>query len=928
LKNRRSIRTNFITAIVLATVVLICALAVVMSNFFHSIADAILLETIPPLTKTAAGSVGVSMGRLADRILAIRDDQVFGDPHAPAAEKQRVLDRAASELYFDWLGLFSPMGSLVTGTPRSAPFIQSDMFAELREARGMVVDVKSDPLGEPEVVIGIPVTRDGVVVHYLVGSYHYGVLDYIINSFSISPDSIAYIVNNRGRFMAHLDTSLVRLRETIFSNFYGENLGAALDGIIEMVSLGKPGTVSFGRGETRRILSFAPVEGTSWSLVVETSSNDFVGTIYRGLLLNVTLAFAFMVFLVVAANVFIVRMVTRPLRTITNQVHKLGEGTFKYYFPSSFFRQDNEITQLAEAFNSMSGSLEGVIRDMESIVRATGSGKLDARVSVSQFKGDFRKIAEGMNDSLDLICSYLHAIPEAVALFDEKREMLFRNDAMTEFLLVHGMMPDNPRLLELITGGGFDSGGDLDPGIAAIFSSAIPKPGSFSGDVSLFGIYGIDNFSIQIRRVGREAREGGSLCIVMVLNNVTILTNAKQDAEAASRTKSEFISRMSHEIRTPMNAIIGMTQIAKNTYEQERILDCLDKIESSSTHLLGIINDVLDIGKIEAGKLSLNIDDFYLSFALGNVMAMIAPKAQQKNIYVNLSMQNIVHGRLSTDKQRLSQILINLLSNAVKFSPENSEVKLNVRETEWDDGTGTYRFEIVDFGIGISEEQAARLFRPFEQADGSITRNYGGTGLGLVICKTLVEMMGGTIGLQSKPGKGSIFTFTIRCESQDIAEQQSPTLPDAPAGEEPDFSGRRCLIVDDIAINREIIMEFLSLTSLEMETADNGLEAFEKFTASEEGHFDIILMDMQMPVMDGCLATQKIRRLKRRDARGIPIVAMTANVMQEDIQRAMEAGMTAHIGKPIEMDVVFRVLSEQLPGAPAKPRSRGEPRFV
>ena len=908
MKNRRSIKTNFIVAITLATVLLICALAVIMFNFLHSITDAILLETIPPLTKTAARSVGISMGILADRILVIKDNKSFSDPYAPVAEKQQILDNATSELSFDWLGLFSPMGSLITGTPRSPPFIQSDLFMELRETRAMVIDVKSTPLGEPEVVIGIPIIRDGEITRHLVGSYHYYVLDHIINSFSISPDSIAYIVNSRGRYMAHLDENLVRLRETIFPSFYGDNS----DEIMEKINRGESGTVRFGRGGARRIVSFAPVEGTSWSLVVETSRNDFVGTIHQSLLLNMKFAFIFMVFLVVAANTFIVRMVTKPLRAITNQVHKLGQGTFKYYLPSNFFRQDNEITQLAAAFNSMSNSLEGVIGEMESIVRATGSGRLDARINAFPLKGDFKKIAEGINNSLDLICSYLHAIPEAVALFDEKREMLFRNDAMTEFLLVHGMLPDDPRLLELITGGGFDSGDDMNPAMAAIFSSAIPNPKPFSANVSLLGVYGMDNFSMQVRRVGKETSEGDSLCIVMVLNNVTILTNAKQDAEAASKTKSEFISRMSHEIRTPMNAIIGMTQIAKSADEQEKILDCLDKIEGSSAHLLGIINDVLDIGKIEAGKLLLNIDDFYLSSALGNVMAMIAPKAQQKNIYINLSMQNIVHGRLSADKQRLSQILINLLSNAVKFSPENSEVKLNVKETEWENGIGTYRFEIIDFGIGINEEQTSRLFRPFEQADGSITRNYGGTGLGLVISKTLVELMGGTIGLQSKPMEGSIFTFTIRCASQDITEQQDPTPSAAPPKETPDFSGRRCLIVDDIVINREIIMEFLSLTHLEMETADNGQEAFERFKASDEGYFDVVLMDMQMPIMDGCTATQEIRSLERKDARNIPIIAMTANVMQEDIQRALESGMNAHIGKPIEMDAVFTVLSEKL----------------
>jgi len=914
LSNRRSIRTNFITAVVVATVLLVCALVIIMFNFLHSITDAILLETTPPLTKTAAQSVGISMGILADHIFAIKDNPIFDDPDASLDQKQQLLDGAASELYFGWLGLYSPMGSLITGTQSSPYAIQMDLLAELRERHYTVVDVKSNILGEPEVVIGVPVIRYGMVTHYLVASYYYYVLDNIINSFSISPDSITYIINRRGRYMAHLDIDLVRQRQTIFSSFYGGGFDAELGEIMEKINRGESGIVPFRRGNTRNILSFAPVEGTCWALVVETSSNDFVDTIYRGILLNMKFAFILMVLLVVAANLLFVRLVTKPLRTITSHVHQLGEGTFKYYLPSNLSRQNNEITQLASAFNSMSNSLEVVIRDMEKIVCAAGTGRLNARINVVPLKGDFQRIAKGINDSLDLICSYLHAIPEAVALFDNKREMLFRNDAMTEFLLVHGMLPDDPRLLELITGGGYDSGADLNPKIAAIFSPAVSNPVPFSTDVSLFGIYGIDNFNMQVERVGKATPEGGSLCIVMVLNNVTVLTNAKQDAEAASRTKSEFISRMSHEIRTPMNAIIGMTQIAKSADEQDKILDCLDKIESSSSHLLGIINDILDIGKIEAGKLSLNIEDFYLSSVLGNVMSMIAPKAQEKSIQINLSMQNIAHGGLSTDKQRLSQVLINLLSNAVKFSPENSEVKLNVHERSWKEGIGTYVFEVVDFGIGISDEQSSRLFRPFEQADGSITRNYGGTGLGLVISKTLVELMGGTINLQSKPGEGSIFTFTIRCASRDIVDSYTPPPPAEPTDTNPDFSGKRCLVVDDIVINREIVMELLSLTNLEMETADNGLEAFEKFNRSEEGYFDIILMDMQMPVMDGCSAVQGIRRLARKDAKEIPIIAMTANVMKEDVQRALQSGMNAHMGKPIEMNTVFRIISEQLNG--------------
>jgi len=338
------------------------------------------------------------------------------------------------------------------------------------------------------------------------------------------------------------------------------------------------------------------------------------------------------------------------------------------------------------------------------------------------------------------------------------------------------------------------------------------------------------------------------------------------------------------------------------------VLDCLEKIEDSSTHLLGIVNDILDLGKIEARKISLNIEGFYLAPVLESIISMIISKAQQKNISINLAMENIEHCCLSTDKQRLSQVLLNLLSNAVKFSHDNSEVNVTVQELDWEDGFGIYSFEVADYGIGITEEQAERLFHPFEQADGSITRNYGGTGLGLVISKHLVELLGGTINLKSKPGEGSTFSFTICCASQSVLE---PNAANGSTENEHDFPGRRCLIVDDIDINREIVMELLSVTGMDMETAENGLEALEKVQASEEGYFDIVFMDMQMPVMDGCTAAQKIRKLDRKDA-NLPIVAMTANVMQEDIQRALDSGMNAHLGKPIELKAVFNMLNELL----------------
>ncbi|MDR0862113.1 MAG: response regulator [Oscillospiraceae bacterium] len=379
--------------------------------------------------------------------------------------------------------------------------------------------------------------------------------------------------------------------------------------------------------------------------------------------------------------------------------------------------------------------------------------------------------------------------------------------------------------------------------------------------------------------------------------------------EKMSHAKSDFLSSMSHEIRTPMSAIIGMAQIARNATDKARIDDCLQKIEDNSKHLIGVINDILDFSKVESGKLQLDEQLFSLRENLAFVESMFQGKMEEKHLDFSLVVKDIKNDGIVTDSLRLNQVLINLLSNAVKFTNAGGKVTLTAEELMHMGNDSVYAFAVTDTGIGIEPEQAKKLFTPFVQASAGTAKLYGGTGLGLVISKNIVEKMGGDIELDSVPGEGSTFSFTIRVVSQEAAE---PAAQEEEEQGAPDFHGKRLLIVDDIEINREIAVEILRETCVEMECAENGKVALDMFLNAPEGYYDMILMDMQMPVMDGCESTEMIRKSGKRDAATIKIVAVTANVMRDDVARAYAAGMNGHIGKPIDFGEAYKIMATML----------------
>jgi len=382
------------------------------------------------------------------------------------------------------------------------------------------------------------------------------------------------------------------------------------------------------------------------------------------------------------------------------------------------------------------------------------------------------------------------------------------------------------------------------------------------------------------------------------------LFNAIDKANQAGRAKSRFLANLSHEIRTPMNAIIGMTQIAERTQQPDEIVRCIKQIGMSSKHLLGLINDVLDISKIEDGKLKLTHTAFDLRQVIESIHVSMVQLAVNKSQELLIEFHNTGDTRLLGDDMRLSQVLINLLGNALKFTPEHGLVRLDILEFSRGQNSVTIQFSVTDTGIGIAPEFLERMFKPFEQADNSISRNYGGTGLGLAISQYIVEMMGGQIQVKSVQGQGACFSFSVPFE---IDTATAPIEKDNNETQEQvlDFSGHTILVVDDVKINRLILHSFLKGTNIAVDEAENGAEAVEKVLASPAGHYSLVFMDMQMPVMDGCTATRTIRASKHPDAVTLPIIAMTANVFKEDVQEVLSSGMNGHIGKPVDIQIVF-----------------------
>ena len=403
-----------------------------------------------------------------------------------------------------------------------------------------------------------------------------------------------------------------------------------------------------------------------------------------------------------------------------------------------------------------------------------------------------------------------------------------------------------------------------------------------------------------------------TILLIFVNNQQRLLQKKTQDAEAAVRAKSEFLSHMSHDIRTPINGMMGMLDIAQAHLNNPEKMDlCLSKMRGAADQLLSLINDVLDMSKIETGSIQLVEEPFDMIRLLNGTLAVQEIIASEKSLTIEQDIEGAIeHPCVCGSPNYVRSILVNIISNAIKYTNPGGDIFVSARELSCDGEYVKFEFADYDFvvkdnGIGMSEEFAEHIFEPFTQEHAENRSSYQGTGLGMSIVKNLINKMKGTITLETKQGEGSTFTITLPVKLDTVCFEETETEE-----EETSIEGMKILLVEDNDLNLEVAQYILEDAGAEIIVARNGLESVELFEQSESDSFDVILMDVMMPVMDGLTATKRIRKLKRKDARTVPVIAMTANVFNEDIIAAKEAGMNEHIAKPLDFDKLIHTLAK------------------
>ena len=588
--------------------------------------------------------------------------------------------------------------------------------------------------------------------------------------------------------------------------------------------------------------------------------------------------------------------ISKPIIKLSEDIRNFSEGELGIEIPDKLLGRRDELGLIYRSFSNVISTIGNLINDLHNTSDNVIKGNINARMDYgNKYRGSYEHIEESINLLLGNIGKIFDLMPVHFSIYDYDFNRLYINrpESLEEETIAHSH--------EALRENFFEFAKNTDEN----------SSGSFSITLSDTAVRHYNYFFIK----NNPKNDIKNICCVFT--DVTDYVEMSEKALASNLAKSEFLSKMSHEIRTPMNAIIGMTEIATRQKNIKKIMENLENIKISSSHLLTIINDILDISKIESGKIEIGNSVFDLGKTLGDISALAEKLALDKSITLEVKVENNIFSNLIFlgDEVRVKQILINLLSNAIKFSPQNSTVRLAARLEEGaaQNKTKIY-FSVSDSGIGIAPDKLEAIFEAFEQGSSDISRKFGGTGLGLPISNSLVKLMGGNkIGVSSELGKGSVFSFFLEFENSNTPSDSEKDIESkAIIPEDTDFSGKRLLLVDDIEMNREIVIALLEGSGIEIDCGEDGSEAVEIFSNSPENHYDMIFMDIQMKIMDGYAATKNIRALDRKDASEVTIIAMSANAFQNDMELAFAAGMDDYIVKPIDYDTMLKKMIKYL----------------